>query len=139
MIDLNAQPKHLLTQASLPNKVLWLATFIQWYQGFYTSCFRNWDFQIWKKWKYHMDAFGVPLLEERKACKFHLVCVNCREMDLKSPCPQPVSMVLVWFFCHPLHWKRLGASLFNTMEIWAMTHICLVCQPVRLGRCRYCQ
>jgi hypothetical protein len=40
-------------------------------------------------------AFGVPLLEGRKACKFHLVCVNCIEMDLKSSCPQPVSMVLV--------------------------------------------
>jgi hypothetical protein len=51
------------------------------------------------------------------------VC-NCREMDLKSPCPQLVSMVLVWFLiCHPLHWKRLGASLFNTMEIWGMTHM----------------
>jgi hypothetical protein len=29
MIDLNAQPKHLLTQGSLPDKVLWLTTFIQ--------------------------------------------------------------------------------------------------------------
>jgi hypothetical protein len=135
MIDLNAQPKHLLTQASLPDKVLWLATFIQWYEGFYTSCFRNWDFQIWKKWKYHREvclrgsfawrkkglqiSFGVCKLQ-RDGLEEPLSTTSVNGAGAVPNLPPTVLEETI---------------LFNTMEIWAMTHICLVCQPARLGRC----